>query len=73
SEAAYYATGYKRWDLATAALAGALAAPGAIALDALLFGEIATSTVVALWTIGATISGAIYGSVGYGLSVAVRR
>lgn len=73
SETAYLLTGYRRWDLATAALAGALAAPGAVILDALLYGEIATAAVVTIWTIGAALSGAIYGSIGYGISIAVKR
>ena len=63
SELVYLARGYRRWDPLTAALAGAAAAPAAVALDALLFNEIATLPVMILWTIAAAISGAIYGFV----------
>lgn len=63
SELVYLARGYKKWDSATAALAGAAAAPAAVALDALLFSEIATIPVMVAWTVAAAVSGAIYGYV----------
>lgn len=63
SELVYLARGYRKWDPLTAALAGAAAAPAAVALDALLFNEIATLPVMIAWTIAAAISGAIYGFV----------
>ncbi len=61
SETIYAITGWKRFDTKTGALAGAAAGPGAVALDAILFNEIATMDVVLLWIIASMISGAIYG------------
>ena len=61
SELAYLLTGYRRFDPLIGAVAGALAGPGAIVLDAILFESIATPEVMTLWFIAATLSGAIYG------------
>jgi len=61
SEAGYAMLRYRKFTPAAGALAGALAAFPCIALDALLFGEIAPPPVLMLWLIAAIISGAVYG------------
>jgi len=61
SELAYLFTGYKRFDAFIGALAGALAGPGAVALDAILFDAIAEPPVMLLWLLAASFSGALYG------------
>ncbi len=73
SELAYVLTRYKRYGLFEAMLAGALAAPPCIALDAILFGEIYSTELMIILTIGAAISGAIYGAVAFTVARAVRR
>jgi len=61
SEAVYAIFKYRRYDVLTGALAGALAGPGAVALDAVLFEAIATPPVMSLWLVAAMASGALYG------------
>ena len=63
SEIAYLLFRYRKWGVAQGALSGALAAFPALALDVLLWGDIATPEVMAIWLAGALVSGAIYGSV----------
>lgn len=64
SEAAYALFMYRRYDPYIGALAGAFAAFPCVALDAVLFGEIASPEVMTLWLVAAIVSGAIYGFVG---------
>lgn len=63
SEIAYLIFRYKKYNVYVGALAGALAAFPCVALDAILFGEIATPPVMILWLIAAIVSGAIYGAI----------
>lgn len=63
SELGYAILGYRRWGPEAGALAGALAAFPCVALDAVLFGEIAPLHIMILWLIAAIISGAIYGAI----------
>ncbi|MEZ0393660.1 MAG: ECF transporter S component [Desulfurococcaceae archaeon] len=72
SEAVYAIGGYRHYGPISAALAGAVAAAPAVALDALLFGDIYPADVMALLFIAAFVSGAIYGIVAYAVSRAVR-
>lgn len=72
SELAYALLGYRRWGWKAGALAGVFAAFPCVALDAVLFNEIATAGVMALWLAAAIISGAIYGAVASTASLAVR-
>lgn len=72
SELVYLARGYKRWDPLTAAMAGAAAAPAAVALDALLFSEIATPIVMLVWAVAAAVSGAVYGFIAAKIIESVR-
>ena len=65
SEAAYALYRYQRWGALQAALAGAFAGPVAVALDAVLFAEIAPPPVLAALALAATTSGAVYGLVAY--------
>ncbi|MEZ0290376.1 MAG: ECF transporter S component [Sulfolobales archaeon] len=65
SEAAYLMFRYKRWTLDVAILAGALAGIPAVMLDAVLFGEIATPSVMLAWTVAAMVSGGLYGSIAF--------
>ncbi len=73
SELVYAAFRYRRWDPLVAGLAGAAAAPAAVALDAVLFEEIATPGVMLLWTIAAAVSGFIYGAAAGAAARLVRR
>ncbi len=73
SELIYLVFGYRRFDYITGALAGLAAAPGAIVLDAILFEDIATVEVMALWLLAAMISGAIYGGLASIVAEYVRR
>lgn len=68
SEAGYAVFRYKRYDIVAAALAGALAGIPAVALDALLFAEIASPEIMTLWLIAAIVSGGIYGAVSYAVA-----
>ncbi|OYT40432.1 MAG: ABC transporter permease [Desulfurococcales archaeon ex4484_58] len=63
SEIAYLLFRYKRYDMLTGALAGALAAPPCIALDILLFREIFPIPVTMMLLAAAAASGAIYGAI----------
>ena len=63
SELVYLATGYRRFDPLIGGLAGAAAAPAAIALDAILFQEIATPALMTAWIVAAAVGGFIYGAV----------
>ena len=73
SELAYAIFKYKKFGVPQAALAGALAGFPCVALDALLFGEIFTPTVMIILTIAAIISGAIYGVIAATVVKAIRR
>jgi energy-coupling factor transport system substrate-specific component len=73
SELGYALLGYRRWGVGSGALAGALAAFPCVALDSILFGEIATAEVMTLWLAAAIISGAIYGAIAAGGAKAIRR
>ncbi len=73
SELAYLLFRYKRYDLVTGALAGVFAAPPCILLDALLFGEIYSPTVMLLLLLAAMVSGAIYGALAAIVARTVRR
>ncbi|MGC9148739.1 MAG: ECF transporter S component [Sulfolobales archaeon] len=70
SEIGYAVFRYRRFDVLTASLAGALAGIPAVSLDALLFAEIASPQVMLLWYIASIVSGGIYGAVA---SIAVSR
>ena len=73
SEAVYAATRYRRMDdPVVAGLAGAAAAPAAVALDAVLFQEIAPPAVVLAWLFAAAISGFVYGYIAALAARAVR-
>lgn len=73
SESIYAALRYKRFDILAGGLAGAMAGPGAVVLDAILFAEIATPEVMLLWLIAAMLSGAIYGSIAAAVGQYLRR
>jgi len=74
SEAAYTLFRYRKYTPAVGALAGMLAAFPCIALDALLFGEIAPPGVMLLWLVAAMVSGAVYGyAVSYAAQIVVKR
>lgn len=73
SELAYLATRYKRFGIAEAAIAGALPAIPATALDALLFGDIYPFEYMALIVIAIMVSGAIYGLLAYVIAKSARR
>lgn len=73
SELGYLLLRYRRWGVGSGALAGALAAFPCVALDSILFGEIATAEVMALWLLAAILSGAIYGALAAGGAAAIRR
>lgn len=73
SEAGYLMLGYKRWNVASGALAGALAGIPCVALDALLFGEVGGPVEMGLWVLAACISGAVYGAVASSAGLTVRR
>jgi len=73
SEAAYALFHYRKWGTPQAALAGAFAGPVAVALDAVLFAEIAPPPVITIWAIAATISGAIYGAAAHLAATTIKR
>jgi len=73
SEIAYALFRYRKFGVAQAALAGALAGFPCVALDAILFGDIYPPNVMAVITIAAVISGAIYGVVAATVVKAIRR
>ncbi len=73
SEFVYAILRYKRYDVLAGALAGAMAGPGAVALDAILFESIATPDVMLLWLVAAMASGAIYGSIAASVAQYLRR
>ncbi len=73
SELAYFLLRYKNWGVAAGALAGVLAAFPCVALDAILFGEIATPPVMLFWLVAAMFSGAVYGAVAAAVAKAIRR
>lgn len=73
SELGYLLLRYRRWGVRSGALAGALAAFPCVALDSILFGEIATAGVMALWLLAAILSGAVYGALAAGGAAAIRR
>ena len=73
SEIAYLIFRYKSYDPYVGALAGALAAFPCVALDAILFEEIAPPEIMTLWLIAALISGAIYGFIGSAVGSTITR
>lgn len=73
SELGYLVLKYKRWDVLSGALAGALAGIPAVGLDALLFGLVGGPTEMSLWVLSACASGAIYGAVVSSVSLSVRK
>ena len=73
SELGYAILGYKRWGVGAGALAGALAAFPCVALDAILFGEIATVEVMTIWLVAAIVSGGVYGAIASMVAKAIRR
>ena len=73
SEIIYLVSGYRRFDVLAGLFAGAIAGPGAVVLDAILFGEIATINVVILWLIASVISGAVYGAIASSVALYIRR
>lgn len=72
SEAAYAAAGYRRYGAAVTALAGGLAAFPAVALDAVLFGDIYPAGYMALIAAAAFASGVVYGLVAHYVGRAAR-
>ncbi len=72
SELIYLLTGYRRFDVLTGAFAGAMAGPGAVLLDAILFDAIATPTVMLIWMFAASFSGALYGGIAAWVAQTVR-
>ncbi len=72
SELVYAAFRYKRWDPLVAGLAGAAAAPAAVALDAILFQELFSPGLMIVMVIAAAISGFIYGYIAARAVEAVR-
>ena len=73
SEIAYAIFKYRRYTPAVGALAGALAGFPCVALDAVLFEEIAAPPVMMLWLIAAVASGAIYGFIASIIGLRIRR
>lgn len=73
SEAAYALFRYRKFGVLQAALAGALAGPPCVALDALLFGDIYPAEVMLLLTVAAVVSGAVYGAAAAAAVEGVRR
>lgn len=65
SEAAYAIFKFRSYGALQAALAGVLAAPPCIVLDALLFREIYPAPVMLILLLAAAISGAMYGLASY--------
>jgi energy-coupling factor transport system substrate-specific component len=61
SEIAYLIFRYKKYTALVGALAGALAGFPCVAVDAVMYGEIAPPPVMTLWLIAAVTSGAVYG------------
>ncbi|MCC6003427.1 MAG: ECF transporter S component [Thermofilum sp.] len=73
SELGYFLFKYKKWGIREGAIAGALPAFPCVALDAILFGEIAEPPVLVLWIIAALVSGAVYGSIAAGIARTLRK
>lgn len=73
SELAYLATGYRRFGIVEAAIAGALPAIPATALDAALFGDIYPFDYMAFLVVAIMISGAIYGLLAYLIARSAKR
>jgi len=73
SELGYLIFRYRRWDMLSGALAGALAGIPAVSLDALLFGLIGGPAEMSLWFLAACVSGAIYGAVVSSVSLSIRK
>lgn len=73
SELGYLIFRYKRWDIFSGAIAGALAGIPAVGLDALLFGLIGGPTEMSLWVLAACFSGAIYGALVSSVGLSIRR
>lgn len=73
SELAYAAFRYKKWSVALGSLSGLAAGPVAVALDALLFGDIGSALEMTLWVLAAMASGAIYGFIASYAAKSVKR
>ncbi|MGC8974887.1 MAG: ECF transporter S component, partial [Thermoprotei archaeon] len=58
SELGYLVFRYRRWDILSGALAGALAGIPAVGLDALLFSLVGGPAEMSLWVLAACVSGA---------------
>jgi len=72
SEAAYAIFGYRRFGVVQSTLAGALAGIPAVALDAILFGDIFPFNIMVLVVAAAMLSGAIYGALAYAIARSVK-
>lgn len=73
SELGYLMLKYRRWDVFSGALAGALAGIPAVSLDALLFGLIGGPAEMGLWVLSACVSGGIYGAIVSSISLNIRK
>lgn len=73
SELAYVATRYKKYDVLTASLAGALPAVAAVSLDAILFGDIYPLDYMVQIILAIALSGAIYGVLAYYIAKGIRK
>ncbi|MEM4717716.1 MAG: ECF transporter S component [Desulfurococcaceae archaeon] len=73
SELAYLLTGYRKYNVYTAIIAGALPTIPAITLDALLFEEIYPFEYMGYIIVAVAISGAIYGALAYYVARSIRR
>ncbi|MEM0297712.1 MAG: ECF transporter S component [Zestosphaera sp.] len=73
SEIGYLMFKYRHWNVASGAVAGALAGIPCVVLDALLFGEVGGPVEMSLWVLAACVSGAIYGAVASSAGLMIRR
>lgn len=73
SEAGYAMFRYRRFDLVSALIAGALAGIPAVALDAVLFEAIYPWDYMVLILASAMASGALYGGIAYSIAKAIRK
>jgi len=72
SEAAYAIFGYRRFGVVQSVLAGALAGIPAVALDAILYGEVFPFGIMVVVVAVAMLSGAIYGALAYMIARSVK-
>lgn len=73
SELAYLLTGYKKYNVFTAMIAGALPTIPVILLDALLFEEIYPFEYMTFIILAIATSGLIYGALGYYIARSIRK